>query len=878
MDLERLTSRSREALRAALDLARDRSHPEAGVPHLLRALLDQPEGLTLPLLQRAGANPADVHRRLSEVLDGLPAAYGATGEPRLAEPVARTLNAALEEASGLGDEYVSTEHLVLAMLAGSDRVATLLREAGLERARVLEALRTIRGTQRVTSPDPETTYEALAKYSRDLTQAAREGRLDPVIGRDEEIRRAIQVLVRRTKNNPVLIGEPGVGKTAIVEGLARRIIEGDVPTLLKDKTLVELDLSAMVAGAKYRGEFEERLKAVLKEIEASDGRIITFIDELHTVVGAGAAEGAMDAANMLKPLLARGRLRMIGATTLSEYRAIEKDAALERRFQPVHVDEPSVADTVGILRGLKERYEVHHGVRITDDAIVAAASLSHRYLTERFLPDKAIDLLDEAAAGLRIAIDSMPPEIDEVDRRRRQLEIERVSLAKEESAGARARLADLDVELAELGERLDAMKARWQQEKDAIDALQRLREDLESTREQAAAAEREGQLERTAELRYGRIPELERSVAAAEQAMAELRASGEALLEEEVTETEIAQVVGRWTGIPVSRLVESESAKLARLEDELHLRVVGQDVAVSAVANAVRRSRAGLSDPDRPLGSFLFLGPTGVGKTELARTLAQFLFDDEQALVRIDMGEYQEKHTVSRLIGAPPGYVGYEDAGQLTEAVRRRPYRVILLDEVEKAHPDVFNVLLQLLDDGRLTDGQGRTVDFRNVVVIMTSNLGSTHILDVTLGPDELRERVMVDVRGHFRPEFLNRIDETVIFDRLGQDDLRAIVDVQLERLRRRLEERDLELHVTDDGKDLLARLGYDPIYGARPLKRVIRTALEDPMALALLEGRIRDGQVVEVGADGEQVTIRGVDADAGGGADAGAGTSGDAA
>jgi ATP-dependent Clp protease ATP-binding subunit ClpB len=862
MDLDRLTSRSKEALRAAIELARTRSHPEAGVAHLLRALLDQPEGLTMPLLQRAGANPADLHRRVEELLASLPAAYGATGEPRLADPVARLLDAAATEGATLGDEYVSTEHLVLAMLDGGDRVAGLLRDAGLDDARVLEALRTIRGSQRASSPDPEATYEALAKYSRDLTQAAREGRLDPVIGRDEEIRRTIQVLVRRTKNNPVLIGEPGVGKTAIVEGLARRIIEGDVPTLLKDKTLVELDLSAMVAGAKYRGEFEERLKAVLKEIESSDGRIITFIDELHTVVGAGAAEGAMDAANMLKPLLARGRLRMIGATTLKEYRSIEKDAALERRFQPVHVAEPSVADTIGILRGLKERYEVHHGVRITDDAIVAAATLSNRYLTERFLPDKAIDLLDEAAAGLRIAIDSMPPEIDEVDRRRRQLEIERVSLAKEDSTGARARLADLETELAEIGERLDAMKARWQREKDAIEQLQSLREELEQSREAAAAAEREGDLERTAELRYGTLPALERDLAVAETVITELRESGESLLEEEVTEAEIAQVVGRWTGIPVARLVESESTKLSRLEDELHRRVIGQDVAVSAVANAVRRSRAGLSDPDRPLGSFLFLGPTGVGKTELARTLAAFLFDDEQALVRIDMGEYQEKHTVSRLIGAPPGYVGYDEGGQLTEAVRRRPYRIVLLDEVEKAHPDVFNVLLQLLDDGRLTDGQGRTVDFRNVVVIMTSNLGSTHILDVTLSPDELRERVMVDVRSHFRPEFLNRIDETVIFDRLGADQLRRIVDVQLTRLRHRLEERELGLRVTDAAADLLARLGYDPIYGARPLKRIIRTLVEDPLALALLEGRILDGQVVEIdAAGGDEVVVRGVTA-----------------
>jgi len=865
MDLERLTSRSKEALRAALDLARDRSHPEASSAHLLAALIEQRDGLTLPLLQRAGANPADVRRRLDEALAALPAAYGATGEPTIGAALVRLLSAALGEAQALGAEYASTEHLVLAMLAGSDRTSGVLKDAGLERDRVLEALRTIRGTQRVTSPDPESTYEALEKYSRDLTAAAREGRLDPVIGRDEEIRRTIQVLVRRTKNNPVLIGEPGVGKTAIVEGLARRIIEGDVPTLLKDKQLVELDLSAMVAGAKFRGEFEERLKAVLQEIESSDGRIITFIDELHTVVGAGAAEGSMDAANMLKPLLARGRLRMIGATTLSEYRTIEKDAALERRFQPVHVEEPSVPDTIGILRGLKERYEVHHGVRITDDAIVAAAKLSDRYLTERFLPDKAIDLLDEAAAGLRIAIDSMPPEIDEVDRRRRQLEIERVGLAKEESATARARLADLEVELSELGERLDAMKARWEQEKDAIAGLQGLREELEATREQAAVAEREGALERVAELRYGTIPELERRLVAADAAMVEMRESGESLLEEEVTETEIAQVVGRWTGIPVTRLIEAESAKLSRLEDELHQRVIGQDAAVRAVANAVRRSRAGLSDPDRPLGSFLFLGPTGVGKTELARTLAAFLFDDEQAMVRIDMGEFQEKHSISRLIGAPPGYVGYEDAGQLTEAVRRRPYRVILLDEVEKAHPDVFNVLLQLLDDGRLTDGQGRTVDFRNVVVIMTSNLGSTHILDVTLAPEQLREQVMVDVRGHFRPEFLNRIDETVIFDRLGRDELRSIVDVQLGRLRGRLAERDLQLHVTDAGKDLLASLGFDPIYGARPLKRAIRTYVEDPLALALLEGRISaSGGVgggagtVEVDADGEQIVVRG--------------------
>jgi ATP-dependent Clp protease ATP-binding subunit ClpB len=638
-----------------------------------------------------------------------------------------------------------------------------------------------------------------------------------------------------------------VGKTAIVEGLARRIVEGDVPTLLEDKRVVELDLSAMVAGAKYRGEFEERLKAVLKEIEAAEGRIITFIDELHTMVGAGAAEGAMDAANMLKPMLARGQLRMIGATTLAEYRNIEKDAALERRFQPVHVAEPSAADTVGILRGLKERYEVHHGVRITDDAIVAAATLSDRYLTDRFLPDKAIDLLDEAAARLRIAIDSLPPEIDEVARRIRQLEIERVSLAKEEAESAKARLADLDAELADLRERDAGMRHRWEREKGIIGQLQAAKEELEQLREQAAAAEREGDYERASELRYGRLPELQQQVDAAQQRIEELRSEGESLLEEEVTETEIAEVVARWTGIPVTKLVESETAKLVHLEDQLHRRVVGQDEAVEAVANAVRRSRSGIADPDRPLGSFLFLGPTGVGKTELARALAAFLFDDERAMVRLDMGEYQEKHTVARLIGAPPGYVGYDEGGQLTEAVRRRPYRVLLLDEVEKAHPDVFNVLLQVLDDGRLTDGHGRTVDFRNVVVIMTSNLGSGHILDVTLSQDELRERVMADVRGHFRPEFLNRIDETVIFSRLATKQLRAIVDIQLDRLRQRLADRDLELVVTDEAMDRLAELGYDPVYGARPLKRVIRKEVEDALAKALLTGLIVDGQQVVV-------------------------------
>jgi ATP-dependent Clp protease ATP-binding subunit ClpB len=853
VDVEKLTTRSREALQRAGGIARERSNPEIGTPHLLLALLEQQDGVAGRILDKLGVVPATLRARATDLLDAVPSARGSTGGTSFAAPLQRVLDTAEQEAQQLGDSYVSVEHLLLGLAGTSDRTAALLVEQGIDRDAILEGLKQVRGSQRVTSPDPESTYEALEKYARDLTQLARDGKLDPVIGRDEEIRRTIQVLVRRTKNNPVLIGEPGVGKTAIVEGLARRIVEGDVPTLLADKTLVELDLSAMVAGAKYRGEFEERLKAVLKEIESSDGRIITFIDELHTMVGAGAAEGAMDAANMLKPMLARGQLRMIGATTLAEYRNIEKDAALERRFQPVHVAEPSVSDTIGILRGLKERYEVHHGVRITDDALVAAATLSDRYLTDRFLPDKAIDLLDESMARLRIAIDSLPPEIDEVDRRIRQLEIERVSLAKEQTDSARARLADLDDELEELKARDEAMRSRWEREKATISELQTAKEELEQVREQADRAERDGDLSRAAELRYGRVPDLQRQVEAAQQRIADQRAEGDSLLEEEVTEQEIAEVVAGWTGIPVTKLIESEAAKLVHLEDQLHARVVGQDQAVAAVANAVRRSRSGLADPDRPLGSFLFLGPTGVGKTELARTLAEFLFDDERALLRIDMGEYQEKHTVARLIGAPPGYVGYDEGGQLTEAVRRRPYRVVLLDEVEKAHPDVFNVLLQVLDDGRLTDGHGRTVDFRNVVIIMTSNLGSTHILDVTLTPDELRDRVMVDVRGHFRPEFLNRIDEVVIFDRLAKEQLRVIVDIQLERLRQRLAARDLTLDLTEAALDRLAELGFDPLYGARPLKRVIRTHLEDPLARGLLDGTLVDGQRVEVdvGADG---------------------------
>jgi ATP-dependent Clp protease ATP-binding subunit ClpB len=853
VEMDQLTHKSQDALRRAVAIATERKHPEVGTAHLLSALLEQTDGVVLPLLTRLEVTPTTLRNRTTELLDATAAAYGATGQPSIGRALSRALDASVEEARQLGDDYISTEHLLLGLAGNSDRTAAVLVEQGIDRDAILAGLKQVRGSQRVTSQDPESTYEALEKYARDLTALARDGKLDPVIGRDEEIRRVIQVLVRRTKNNPVLIGEPGVGKTAIVEGLARRIVEGDVPTLLEDKMLVELDLSAMVAGAKYRGEFEERLKAVLKEIEASEGQIITFIDELHTVVGAGGAEGAMDAANMLKPMLARGQLRMIGATTLAEYRNIEKDAALERRFQPVHVAEPSVADTVGILRGLRERYEVHHGVEITDDALVAAASLSDRYLTDRFLPDKAIDLLDESMARIRIANDSMPPEIDEVTRRIQQLEIERVSLAKADSPASRDRLTDLDAELSELREHEAEMDQRWQAEKGAIGELTSAKEELERVREQAAAAERDGDYERASQLRYGRMPELERLVAGAQERIEAFRADGQSLLDEKVTEIEIAEVIARWTGIPVTKLIESETAKLLHLEDQLHARVVGQDQAVDAVANAVRRSRSGIADPDRPMGSFLFLGPTGVGKTELARALAAFLFDDERAMLRIDMGEYQEKHTVARLIGAPPGYVGYDEGGQLTEAVRRRPYQVILLDEVEKAHPDVFNVLLQVLDDGRLTDGHGRTVDLRNTVIIMTSNLGSTHILDAGLSSEDLHQRVMLDVRAHFRPEFLNRIDEVVIFDRLAQEQLREIVDIQLARLRARLDTQDVHLEVTDAALDRLAELGFDPLYGARPLKRVIRASLEDQLARALLAGEVAAGRTVrvDVAADG---------------------------
>jgi ATP-dependent Clp protease ATP-binding subunit ClpB len=846
MNINKYTEKAREAVATSIQLAREHNNPQLEPEHVLAALVEQREGIIPDLVRKMNEDPAHLGRAARELLSKIPSAYGGS-EPGLSPRLNKVTAAAEAEAGRMKDEFVSTEHLFIAIAdeGGRSPAAQLLKQMGVSRDTILQALAGVRGSQRVTTENPEGTYQALERYGRDLTKMAHEKKLDPVIGRDEEIRRVIQVLSRRTKNNPVLIGEPGVGKTAIVEGLASRIDRGDVPEGLKSKRIVALDMGSLVAGAKYRGEFEERLKAVLKEIADAQGQIILFIDELHTVVGAGASEGSMDASNMLKPMLARGELHTVGATTLDEYRKyIEKDAALERRFQTVMVSEPTVEDTISILRGLRERYEIHHGVRFKDSALVAAAVLSNRYIADRFLPDKAIDLVDEAASKLRMEIDSMPAELDELERRIMQLEIEREALRKERDKASKERLGKLEKELADLKEERSRLAAHWQQEKELIQQARTLKTEQESLRAEIERAQRAGDYTKASELQYGRVPELEQRIRAQEAKLADLQ-KGQRMLKEEVDEEDIAEVVSKWTHIPVSRLMEGEIQKLLHMEERLHRRVIGQDEAIVAVSNAIRRARAGLQDPNRPLGSFMFLGPTGVGKTELARALAEFLFDDEQAMVRIDMSEYQEKHTVSRMIGAPPGYVGYEEAGQLTEAVRRRPYAVVLFDEIEKAHPEVLNVLLQLLDDGRLTDGKGRTVDFKNTVVIMTSNLGSQHLVeDLT---EAARRKVMDALRDHFRPEFLNRIDEVIFFHPLGREHMKRIIDIQLAGLMKRLEERKIHVTLTDAAREQLVLEGYDPHYGARPLKRTIQRRVLDPLALRVLEGDFVEGDAITV-------------------------------